>query len=105
MSVDLGALVNRIPQGKLNELVNGFAEGATAQQVLDFLGAAGVEATEEEAQALVESLLLNDKTRRLSIDELAEAAGGKVGNGSWVSLGTPEGDRKWVWISCEDCAL
>ena len=100
MSVDLGALVNRIPQGKLNELVNGFAEGATAQQVLDFLGAAGVEATEEEAQALVESLLLNDKTRRLSIDELAEAAGGE-GDFGYSHL-LPDGSREYVWV-CHSC--
>ena len=98
MSVDLGALVNRIPQGKLNELVNGFAEGATAQQVHDFLGAAGVEATEEEAQALVESLLLNDKTRRLSIDELAEAAGGETGYWHYI-----EGyGKEYVW-ECNFC--
>ena len=46
----------------------------------------------------MESLLLNDKTRRLSIDELAEAAGGETGYWHYI-----EGyGKEYVW-ECNFC--
>ena len=106
MSVDMGVLVKRIPQDKLNEIVESFTEGTTVQEVLDSLRAAGVEATEEEAQALAESLLLKDEERALSDEELKEVAGGEEdhdGDG-WRKIHTVGGDV-WVWYSCPYCRM
>ena len=55
MSVDLDGLINRIPQEKLNELVNRFTDATTAQEILDFLSSAGIDASDEEARALKET--------------------------------------------------
>lgn len=106
MSVDMGALVKRIPQDKLNEIVEGFTNGTTAQEVLDALGSAGVDATEEEAQALVESLLPKDEGRSLSDEELTMIAGGEEDHDrdGWRKINTVNGPV-WVWYSCPNCRM
>lgn len=88
MSVDLIGFVSRIPQDKLNEIVEGFTPGTTAEQIIEALGAAGIEASEEEAQALVASLLLKDDAAQIPDDDLEKVAGGAV---------------KWTLYDCDGC--
>ena len=83
MSANMSELVNRIPQDKMGEILSSFTKDTTAQQVLDSLGAAGVEATEEEAQALLKSLHLSGGKHKLSRDELEEVAGGEERQVEW----------------------
>ena len=58
MSTNEGTLFDRIPKNKLAELANGFSADTTAQQAVQALAALGIEATEEEAQALLGSLFV-----------------------------------------------
>ena len=78
MSVDLGEVINRIPRDKLTEIVNSFTASTTGQQMLESLSALGIEASEEEAEALVASLLPKDgEGQNLFDDELKKIIGGQ----------------------------
>ena len=59
--------------GGSEELLKAFAEAAKAGTVLDFVKANGVEATAEEIEAFKAG---NSEEAMLSVDELADAAGG-----------------------------
>ena len=59
--------------GGSEELLKAFAEAAKAGKVLDFVKANGVEATEEEIMAFKAG---DSADALLSVDELADAAGG-----------------------------
>ena len=77
MSANLNELIAQIPQDKIAEIVNGLAANATAQQVKEALATAGVEATEGQAQALLESLYgSDDEGREVSDLDLESVAGG-----------------------------
>ena len=77
MSINLGEFTNRIPKDKLSEIVNAFTAETTAQQAIEALAAAGVEASAEEAQALLESLVGEAGEGEEILDEvLKEVSGG-----------------------------
>ena len=105
MSVDLGGLINKIPQEKLNELVNKFTDGATAQEILDFLSSAGIDASDEEVHALKESLLLKDSELLAVSDEsMKEVVGGKEDPSiSWRESGQPDSDEHQARGKCPFC--
>ena len=107
MSVDLSEFVNRIPREKLTEIVDGFTAGTTAQQIIESLSAAGVEASEEEAQALVASLLLkDDEMREIPEDDLEMIAGGGSPNqsgASWFKEIAENGIMYWAYYRCPGC--
>lgn len=107
MSVDLGGLISKIPQEKLNELVNTFTIDTTAQEVLELLGSAGVDASEEEAQALIASLRLKDADgREVNDEELKKIAGGEDHDGwNWRKIVYSDGTEKWVWYMCPNCNM
>lgn len=85
MSINLGEFINRIPKDKLSEIVNAFTAETTAQQAIEALAAAGVEASAEEAQALLESLVGEAGEGEEILDEVLEA----------VSGGYEEGECGW----------
>lgn len=85
MSINLGEFINRIPKDKLSEIVNAFTAETTAQQAIEALAAAGVEASAEEAQALLESLVGEAREGEEILDEVLEA----------VSGGYEEGECGW----------
>lgn len=87
MSINLGEFINRIPKDKLSEIVNAFTAETTAQQAIEALAAAGVEASAEEAQALLESLVGEAGEGEEILDEVLEA----------VSGGYEEGECGWCW--------
>ena len=77
MSANLNELIAQIPQDKLAEIANGLAADATAQQAVEALAAAGVRATEEQAQALLETLYGGeDEARGIPDEKLDAVAGG-----------------------------
>ena len=79
MSVNLGEFINQIPKDKLSEIVNAFTAETTAQQAIEALAAAGVEASAEEAQALLESLFGEAREGKEIPDEtLKTVAGGEA---------------------------
>lgn len=85
MSINLGEFINRIPKDKLSEIVNAFTAETTAQQAIEALAAAGVEASAEEAQALLESLVGEAGEGEEILDEVLEA----------ISGGYEEGECGW----------
>jgi hypothetical protein len=85
MSVNPGEFINQIPKDKLSEIVNAFTAETTAQQAIEALAAAGVEASAEEAQALLESLVGEAGEGEEILDEVLEA----------VSGGYEEGECGW----------
>lgn len=76
MSVNLGEFINQIPKDKLSEIVNAFTAETTAQQAIEALAAAGVEASAEEAQALLESLVGEADEGKEILDEVLKAVSG-----------------------------
>ena len=79
MSVNLGEFINQIPKDKLSEIVNAFTAETTAQQAIEALAAAGVEASAEEAQALLESLFGEAREgKEIPNETLKTVAGGEA---------------------------
>ena len=76
MSTNEGTLFDRIPKNKLAELANGFSADTTAQQAVQALAALGIEATEEEAQALLGSLFVKKGSLKPLGDDAADAIAG-----------------------------
>lgn len=83
MSINLGEFTNRIPKDKLSEIVNAFTAETTAQQAIEALAAAGVEASAEEAQALLESLVGEAGEGEEILDEVLEAVSGGYEEWEW----------------------
>ena len=83
MSVNLGEFTNRIPKDKLSEIVNAFTAETTAQQAIEALAAAGVEASAEEAQALLESLVGEAGEGEEILDEVLKAVSGGFEEWEW----------------------
>ena len=90
MSVNLGEFINQIPKDKLSEIVNAFTAETTAQQAIEALAAAGVEASAEEAQALLESLF-------------GEAGEGKEIPGETLKAVAGGGEADWDPYFNNDC--
>ena len=72
----MGELIDRIPKDKLAEIVNGFNADTTAQQAVQTLTALGIEATEEEAQALLKSLFAKSTSLQPLEDGVVDAVAG-----------------------------
>ena len=83
MSINLGEFTNRIPKDKLSEIVNAFTAETTAQQAIEALAAAGVEASAEEAQALLESLVGEAGEGEEILDEVLKAVSGGFEEWEW----------------------
>ena len=83
MSVNLGEFINQIPKDKLSEIVNAFTAETTAQQAIEALAAAGVEASAEEAQALLESLVGEAEEGKEILDEALKAVSGGFEEWEW----------------------
>ena len=83
MSVNLGEFINQIPKDKLSEIVNAFTAETTAQQAIEALAAAGVEASAEEAQALLESLVGEAGEGEEILDEALKAVSGGFEEWEW----------------------
>lgn len=83
MSVNLGEFINQIPKDKLSEIVNAFTAETTAQQAIEALAAAGVEASAEEAQALLESLVGEAGEGEEILDEVLKAVSGGFEEWEW----------------------
>ena len=83
MSINLGEFINRIPKDKLSEIVNAFTAETTAQQAIEALAAAGVEASAEEAQALLESLVGEAGEGEEILDEVLKAVSGGFEEWEW----------------------
>ena len=83
MSVNLGEFINQLPKDKLSEIVNAFTAETTAQQAIEALAAAGVEASAEEAQALLESLVGEAGEGEEILDEGLKAVSGGFEEWEW----------------------
>lgn len=83
MSINPGEFTNRIPKDKLSEIVNAFTAETTAQQAIEALAAAGVEASAEEAQALLESLVGEAGEGEEILDEVLKAVSGGFEEWEW----------------------
>ena len=77
MNTSLNEFIAQIPKDKLAEIANGLAADATAQHTVEALAAAGVQATEEQARALLESLYGGeDEAKGIPDEKLDAVAGG-----------------------------
>lgn len=76
MGTNLNELIAQIPQDKLAEIANGLAADATAQQAVEALAAVGVQATGEQAQALLESLYGGENEGKGIPDDMLESVAG-----------------------------
>ena len=74
-----GNLIDRIPKDKLAEVANGFGVDTSVQQVVRTLADLGIEATEEEAQALLNSLF----AKKASLQPLEDGAVDAIAGGSY----------------------
>ena len=108
MSVDVVEFINRIPGDKLIEIVNSFTASTTGQQMLESLSALGIEASEEEAEALVASLFLKDgEGQVLSDEDLSKVAAGEEDHSgwNWRKVRAGDGSEIWVWFACPNCHM
>ena len=78
-------LTERIPKDKLAEVANGFNADTTATQVVQMLADMGIEATEEEAKALLDSLF----TKGASLQPLGENSVNTIAGGSYNPFADP----------------
>ena len=74
-----GNLIDRIPKDKLAEVANGFDADTTVQQAMQALADLGMEATEEEARALLDSLF----AKKTSLQPLGDGAVDAIAGGSY----------------------
>ena len=92
-----GNLIDRIPKDKLAEVANGFNADTTAQQAMQALADLGVEATEEEARALLDSLFATNA----SLQPLEDGSVDAVAGGSYNPYADPGYyDPNWNNTSC-----
>ena len=92
-----GNLIDRIPKDKLAKVANGFNVDTTVQQAVQALANLGIEATEEEAKALLNSLF----AKKSSLKPLEDGAVDAVAGGAYNPYADPGYyDPNWNMTSC-----
>ena len=90
-------LIDRIPKDVLAKVANGFGADTTAQQVMQTLADLGIEATEEGAKALLDSLF----AKKASLQPLEDGSADAVAGGSYNPYADPGSyDPNWNNTSC-----